>query len=378
MWPIVLIMMHVLNHERRLRILHVLNHTARANGHVCAVVDLACTQADLGHQVFVCSSGGDFDPLLSRHGIVHLKIGRNRNLATLGSAALEILTLLRDIKPDIVHAHMMTSALIVACLAPLCQAKLVTTVHNEFQRSAILMRVGQRVIGVSEFVSRSMIRRGIPAAKVRTVLNGTLTSPRFSQAVPPSHDLLHPAIMFVGGLHPRKGVDDLIRAFGSLVAEFPCAHLHIVGDGPYRDAYTAQAALAAPGAVTFHGHSDDPLACMRAADIFVLASHAEPAGLVLSEAREAGCAIVASDVDGIPEMLEHGQAGILVPPRRPDLLTQALARLLRDPAYLAEMRTRSQVNIGKLSLRRVARETLSIYHELIPCAVARASDPVSA
>jgi glycosyltransferase involved in cell wall biosynthesis len=342
------------------------------------MVDLACTQADLGHRVFVCSGGGDFDPLLARHGIAHFTFDQRREIVAVGSAAIVILTLLRRLKPDIVHAHMVASALMVAGLGPLNPARLVTTVHNEFQRSAILMRVGQRVIGVSDFVSLSMIKRGIPASKVRTVLNGTLASPRFNHLVPPPDGSGRPIIMFVGGLHPRKGVDDLIAAFATLTREFPDAHLHIVGDGPDREAYMAQAALAAPGAVTFRGHSDDPLACMRSADIFVLASHAEPAGLVLSEAREAGCAIVASDVDGIPEMLEHGQAGILVPPRRPDLLAQALARLLRDPAYLAEMRARSQVNIGKLSLRRVARETLSIYHELVPYAVARASEPVSA
>jgi glycosyltransferase involved in cell wall biosynthesis len=110
------------------------------------------------------------------------------------------------------------------------------------------------------------------------------------------------------------------------------------------------------------------MAYMRAADIFVLASHAEPAGLVLSEAREAGCAIIATNVGGIPEMLENGHAGILLRPRRPDLLAEAMARLLREPAFLAEMRARSQHKIAKLSLRRVTQETLSIYRELIPAA----------
>ncbi len=356
--------------ERPLRILHIINHTGRANGHVCAVIDLACTQAALGHQVFVCSGGGDFDDLMASHGVAHVKLDWNRNVATLIRTALRTLALLRRLDPDIVHAHMLTSALVVASLRPVCRLRLVTTVHNEFQRSAILMRVGNRVIGVSEYVSRSMIRRGIPAAKVRTVLNGTIESPRFGQRGAAPHCLRRPAIVFVGGLHPRKGVDDLITAFASLVGEFPQAHLYVVGEGPYRRVYATQANTEAPAAVTFCGYSDDPQAYMMAADIFVLPSRAEPAGLVLSEAREAGCAVVATDVGGIPEMLEHGAAGILVPPGRPDLLALALGGLLRDPAHLAAMRARSQVNIAKLSLRRVTRETLFIYRELIPPAPA--------
>jgi glycosyltransferase involved in cell wall biosynthesis len=81
----------------------------------------------------------------------------------------------------------------------------------------------------------------------------------------------------------------------------------IVGDGPYLDTYIDLVrSMECRCAVTFMGAQDDPLPFLLSADVFVLPSHADPAPLVLSEAREAGCAIVATDVDGIPELLEQG------------------------------------------------------------------------
>jgi glycosyltransferase involved in cell wall biosynthesis len=348
------------------KILHILKHTGRANGNVCAMVDLACVQARSGHDVRVCSAGGHFGDVFARHGIRHIEIAH----ASMSPRALlqvwRVFRAIRSFRPDVVHAHMMTSALVAAALRPLLRFKLVTTVHNEFQPSARLMGVGQRVIGVSEAVTQSMIRRGIPASKMRTVLNGSAHSPRFPQPPPPPLSLRRPAVLYVGGMHPRKGVDDLITAFGRVAQRVPNVHLYLVGSGPLQPEYERLAQQAAPGRCEFCGHSDDPRPYMAGADIFVLASRAEPAGLVLAEARQAGCAIIATNVGGIPEMIEGGAAGILVEPDRPDLLAGALSCLLENPDSLARMRAQGQVNIDKMSVERMTAETESVYRELLP------------
>ncbi|MDN3568492.1 glycosyltransferase family 4 protein [Paeniroseomonas aquatica] len=350
----------------RLKILHVINHTRRANGNVCAMVDLACTQAAQGHDVSICSAGGDFDELFTIFGIRHLKVDQNRKpKINLVKALWSLRRVILNVKPDIVHAHMMTSAMLAAALCVLKKPKLVTTVHNEFEKSAVLMRVGDRVIGVSEVVTQSMIRRGVPKNKIRTVLNGTVNSPRFSSILPSPRTLPSPAIIFVGGLHPRKGVDDLIKAHGILLESCPRAHLFIIGGGPHEHEYRKLADTISESQITFCGHSNDPREFLLAGDIFVLPSHADPAPLVLSEARAAGCAIVATDVGGIPEMLENGKAGVLVQPKRPDLLAAALVRLLKDPQYLAEMRAKSQINISRLKLDRVSQQTVAVYQEIL-------------
>jgi glycosyltransferase involved in cell wall biosynthesis len=99
------------------------------------------------------------------------------------------------------------------------------------------MGLGDRVIAVSEAVAKSMEKRGVQRSKLRVVLNGTIGSPRLSSESPPAQILNRPAITFVGGLHPRKGVDDLINAFKTVSATVPTAFLYLVGSGPYREAY---------------------------------------------------------------------------------------------------------------------------------------------
>ena len=349
-----------------LRILHVLNHTQRLSGNVHAAIDLACAQAALGHHVIVCSGGGSFDALLEEHGVETATIVQGRRpLAALRTAAA-LTRLMRERRADVVHAHMVASALLARPGCTLAGIPLVTTVHNAFQRSAVLMAVGTRVIAVSAAVGRSMARRGISGARLRVVLNDTIGSARVPREGWRPEQLASPSILFLGGLHPRKGVADLLLAFDRVHAANGAARLTVAGEGPYLDAYRALAAgLACAAAITFTGAVGDPRPLLHAADIFVLPSHADPAPLVVSEAREAGCAVVASAVDGIPELLEHGRAGLLVPPRDPAALAAALLPLVNDPTELGRWRANSQIEIARMDVARVARDTVAIYAECL-------------
>ncbi len=347
-----------------MRILQLLNHTKRLNGHVHAAVDLACAEVKLGHQVAVASGGGDFDELLAANNVETMLVSHRRRPKELIQAEAKLYRLVRDWRADVVHAHMMTSAILAWPVCKFLGIPLVTTVHNEFQKSAILMGLGTRVIAVSEAVGESMRKRGIAKSRIRVVLNGTIGSARFEGKDRTPRPLQSPSIIFVGGQHPRKGLPDLFAAFNSVYKTHPSAHLYIVGDGPYRERYMAEvSAMECARGVTFMGAQDDPFPFLLGADVFVLPSHADPAPLVLSEAREAGCAIVATNVDGIPELLEHGKAGILVPPRDPAALAQALGSLIEDGKVLQHWRSMSQFNLEYLTIDRVARRTLDIYEE---------------
>jgi glycosyltransferase involved in cell wall biosynthesis len=345
-----------------MRVLHLLNHTNRLNGHVHAAVDLACAQVKLGHSAAVASGGGDFDALLAANKVESVLLSHERRPAKLAKSLAVLYRLARDWRADVVHAHMMTSAVLAWPVCKLLGIPLVTTVHNEFEKSAILMGLGTRVIAVSAAVGRSMQKRGIPQSRLNVVLNGTIGSARFEGKDRTPRRLDSPAIIFVGGQHPRKGLPDLFAAFDTVYKKNPGARLYIVGDGPYLDTYIKLVSSMKGGsAVTFMGAQDDPFPLLLGADVFVLPSHADPAPLVLSEAREAGCAIVATDVDGIPELLEHGKAGILVPARDPAKLSEVLCSLVGNPETLREWREKSQFNVDHLRIERVARETLEVY-----------------
>jgi glycosyltransferase involved in cell wall biosynthesis len=345
-----------------MRVLQLLNHTNRLNGHVHAAVDLACAQAKLGHDVAMASGGGDFDTLLAANKVKTLQVVHERRPAPLLKGLGQLYRLVRDWHPDVVHAHMMTSAILAWPVCKSAGIPLVTTVHNEFEKSSILMGLGTRVIAVSDVVGSSMQKRGISKSRLHVVLNGTIGAARFDgKDRTPSH-LDAPAVIFVGGQHPRKGLPDLFKAFETVHAKFPAARLYIVGDGPHREEYMRLVSkMDCASVVTFMGALDDPFPLLLGADIFVLPSHADPAPLVLSEAREAGCAIVATEVDGIPQLLEDGRAGILVPARDPAALSAAICSLIENADTLQEWKKRSQFSIGHLTIERVARETLEIY-----------------
>jgi glycosyltransferase involved in cell wall biosynthesis len=345
-----------------MRILQLLNHTNRLNGHVHAAVDLACAQVKLGHSVAVASGGGDFDALLAANNVETMLLNHERRPATLVKGLAAFYRLVRDWRADVVHAHMMTSAVLAWPVCKLRRIPLVTTVHNEFQKSSILMSLGTQVIAVSAAVGQSMQKRGIPKSRLNVILNGTIGSARFEGKDRTPRRLDRPAIIFVGGQHPRKGLPDLFAAFNIVYKKYPGTRLYVVGDGPCLGEYmNLVSSMECRNAATFMGAQDDPFPYLLGADIFVLPSHADPAPLVLSEAREAGCAIVATDVDGIPELLEHGKAGILVPVRDPAKLSEVLSSLLESSEILRKWRKKSQLNVEYLRIERVARETLKVY-----------------
>ena len=349
-----------------MHILHILNHVQKTgNGIVNVAVDLACFQAQDGHEVVIASAGGEYEALLKEYNVRHITLDQTRKPINLIKAARSYRAFVKEFQPHIVHAHMMTGVL----LAKVLQAKgsgLVSTVHNEFQRSAVLMGLADRVIAVSKAVAQSMNRRGIPQNKLRIVCNGTLGSPRTRPLTDYSPlPLKHPSITTVAGMYSRKGIAELIDAFVQIASDFPEAHLYLVGDGPDRLEFESQAQRTSVfNRIHFEGFQPQPQKYLLATDIFVLASHRDPSPLVIPEAREVGCAMIASKVDGIPEALDQGQAGLLVPPDDSQTLAKTLAELLSEPNLLYNWKNRAKQNLEWLSLERVHKETMATYREL--------------
>ncbi|MGA7935254.1 MAG: glycosyltransferase family 4 protein [Kovacikia sp.] len=352
-----------------MRILHIANHIQKiGNGIVNVAMDLACLQAKDGHKVGVASLGGEYEALLEHYGIHHFFIDQSRTPRKLIQAIKRYQAIIEEFQPDIVHAHMMTGVILAKLLKGRQKYALVSTVHNEFQRSAIFMGLADRVIAVSNAVAQSMMQRGIPSVKLRVVRNGTLGSPRTRPLEDYTPMLLqHPAIATVAGMFRRKGIAELIEAFSQIAPEFPTAQLYLIGNGDDRALFEAQARQTVVSErIHFEGFQPEPQRYLLSTDIFVLASHKEPFGLVIPEAREAGCAIIASNVDGIPEALDGGKAGLLIPPRSSAALAEALKQLLRDAALLNDWKHQAHQNLDWLSVKRVNQETLMIYRELKP------------
>src|SRR5580704_17258447 len=115
----------------------------------------------------------------------------------------------------------------------------------------------------------------------------------------------------------------------------------------------------------FEGFQSSPQCYMLAADVFVLAARRESFGLVLIEARQAGCDIIASNVDGKPEALDGGRAGVLVEPQNINALADALGQMLGHPEQRQLWSERAKQGIEAFGVGVMVQEIMAVYQELI-------------
>ena len=328
-----------------MRIVHLLKHCERGNGHVHVAVDLACAQAASGHRVWLASGGGTYEELLARHGVVVERVPQSGPSAALGFARLAALSLRRRV--DVVHAHMMGAAALGYASTRLTGAALVTTMHNSFDRHSGLMRLGDVAVAVSAAEAGGMVRRGFDPARVRTVPNGPVGSFRWELPVGVPEDVPQPCVMTLSGLHGRKRVHDVVDAFAAVAPSRPGWTLVVGGSGPDEALLRERAAAApAPGRVVFAGSALNPMPLLARAAVFVNVAEAEPFGLVVAEARSAGCAVIVSDAGGMPEVAGYGAAGTVLPVGDVAALAGALAAHMDDPAHLAARRAAASLPPG--------------------------------
>jgi glycosyltransferase involved in cell wall biosynthesis len=349
-----------------MRIMHLLKHGVRGNGHVHVAVDLACVQAHAGHEVMFVSSGGSYDALLAAHHVQVATIPESGGVRKTGESAKALLKFSRSFRPDVLHAHMMSSAVLGFAVSKVIGAPLVTTMHNSFERHSVLMRLGTVVVAVSEAERRLLLSRGYPSRRVVTVLNGADGSPREALQADDIGPLARPCVVTLSGLHERKAVGDVIAAFAEAHPNFPNWHLNIIGWGPDRERLeTIVDELGLNDAIHFLGSTVAPRPLLQDADIFASASLADPCPLAVAEARAAGCAIVATAVGGVPEVLEHGSAGQLTPASDPPAMAAAFRGLMANPEALATWRARARQGAEYFTVQRMAADYARVYQSLV-------------
>jgi glycosyltransferase involved in cell wall biosynthesis len=183
----------------------------------------------------------------------------------------------------------------------------------------------RRFVCPSQFLAGRMARAGVFPERLRRVRH-FVDLKELAPKTKPGGD-----VVFAGRLSPEKGVDTLIAAMGRLG---PAAVLHVAGEGPEVGRLQALAHAHAPGRVVFHGRLDKPgtEALLRSAAVVAVPSRwYENQPMIVLEAMALGVPVVASDIGGLPELVEPGVTGALVPPDDDDALATALGELLGKP-----------------------------------------------
>ena len=226
-----------------------------------------------------------------------------------------------------------------------------------------IWRRASRVVAVCESLGRLALRTD-PGLRYSVIPNGVDLARFRPAARPRSRRSGTVRCLAVARLVERKGIADLIQAIASL--ERGRYELEIVGSGPDEHRLKELARqLGVDKEILFAGSVDRAAIPRRYrdADIFALAPWDDAFGNVFAEALASGLPIVGSTVGGIPEVVEHGTNGFLVPPREPRALAAAIRHLADNPEVRADIgrwnRAQAEAN---LSWTRVTTRYLSVYH----------------
>ena len=269
---------------------------------------------------------------------------------------------------DVIHVHGLNYHTFAAVIAGRRLGKpVVTKLANSGPASDVLKMRESRQLALARFMLPTALRSdrfgalnpdvvteltasGVPAARIVELPNGVDTQ----HPARSDHHLHAPAcVLYVGRLHPQKGLDTLLRAFATLRAALDHrVVLRIVGEGPLGgDLVRLAARLGVTADVDFAGRHEEVSGDLADADVFVLPSRAEGLSNALLEAMAAGIAPVVSDVPGNRDVVEDGKTGLVTTVDDPAELAAALRRLLTDDDLRAALGT---------GARRAAEQTYGL------------------
>lgn len=283
------------------------------------------------------------------------------------AAVIRLLRMIRAVRPALVHVNLSDQGDGLGALAAglLARRPLIATLHLVIPgrvgwREAISRRALRRfrvVITVSHAVGRYVRERDIPAV---VVMNGLDPTPA---AKDPRGELgLDGDGILVGGvgrLHEQKGWDVLCRAAPLVRRERPDATFAVIGGGGEG---TSLSSIPECAEVRFLGYRRGAASLIPAFDILAVPSRYEGLGLTPLEALFQGVPVVASDIDGLAEVL--GDCAVLVPPDDPEALAQAILRVASDAELRADLVKRGRERARLLfSADRMSQETSNVYRD---------------
>jgi colanic acid/amylovoran biosynthesis glycosyltransferase len=315
-----------------------------------------------GNPIIALPSSGKFEPIR----ILYYQTG----------FAPRFFRALRQVNPDVIHAHFASCGRNAVRLAQVLRRPLVVSLHGhdvmmkrDFRKEySKLWEVASAFICVSKNIRAKALEDGFPPEKLRLVYNGIIPDP-VTDAVPEKDENL---ILFVGRLVEKKGCIYLVRAMAAVKKACPDARLVLIGEGPLRPALEAEAAAqdipctflgSQPPEVVRRYQKQAAIACIPSVTAEDGDSEALPT--VILEAMTAGTTVVASTHGGAREAIVDGETGLLVSERNAEELAAALIRALQNSGLRLYMRDKGQTLVREhFDVRKLAKNLEDIYDEV--------------
>ena len=295
----------------------------------------------------------------------------------LGSV-IELRSLIRNLKATIVHCHSSHShAIAWFATRGMKDCKLIVTrrvdfpVAKNFLSSWKYKKGIARIIAVSEGVKKVLVDSGLDPRKISVVHDGTETS---HYACRDKATYLYkelgltpgkPVIGNIAALAPHKHQANLLEAAKIVIDQFPDAQFLIVGEGELEPALKRLADnLNIKKNIIFTGFRKDVPQILTILDIFAVSSYLEGLGSSTLEAMAAGLPIVATNTGGIPEVVDNGVNGLLVPTRNAPALAKAITGLLEKPELRKKMGLMSLKKVQDFSVEKMVAGNIEVYKQL--------------
>ena len=352
-----------------LRILQLYPKADYFTGAAIQLRDLAVGLAARGHAVTVATPASElWAERMAAAGVGYVPIPMQRAWDV--RAAWRLAKVIRAREIQVAHAHK-GRARTLALLAGLmgARSKLVLNRGVSFHVPR-LRRVGytsrrvHAIVAVCESIKRDLVATGVPAQKIEVIYSGTDVL-RFhpgldGQAIRRELGLSAEHFLITQiGVRSWRGWSDVLEAMTRIAPAAPRARLLFVGAPPPRIVELGERARerGLDGRVLVLGHREDVPQILTASDVVVDASRIEP--------------VVATDLAGMPELVVDGETGLLVPPRDPDALAQALRRVLENPTWAQTMARAGCKRVdAHFSLRAKLDATEALYRRLVETSAA--------
>lgn len=365
---------------RRLRVLYLIDQVIDTGGAERFALGLATHLPADRFELWVCSTrGAEPDALeqLRVAGVRHVHLGRTGKLDVWRFGRL--VALLHRHRFDILHGHMFGSNLWGCLIGRACRVPIVIAHEQTWSYEGepvrrwldghVIGRLATRFVAVSTRDAERMVTiEGVPAAKIVMIPNAYVPRPGSADTdlrgqLGIGADI--PLLVVVAQLRPQKALEVLLDAFAAVLEAVPETHLAIAGDGERRAALEAQArALGLTHRIHFLGRRNDVDAILRAGDLAVMSSDFEGTPLVAYECIANRIPLVATAVGGLPDIVQDGRTGRLVPPRDPPALAAAIVELLRDPRRRAAIAAAAAEHEDEFTIATATSRFVALYQQL--------------